>query len=294
MAAMAILGTHLTGLTVVWSGALPVLGVIGFAIAAWAYLVNSRPNEIERRVAEALLALGLLLILGLTAPLCQYVALRLDRPLIDPWLSHVDALTGLSVKASAAWLQLHPKVNQVLALAYVSLLFQFALIVPLLAGIGRTDRLHEYLFHFHVCSLITVVCLALWPAAGVFQYEQFTATLPESRFIRHFGLLRAGTPPPLVFGEMEGMVSLPSFHFAGAWMITWALRLTSFFWPVFMLNALLTLGTFATGAHYVTDGFGTVAMGLASLALWRRVQRSALAAAPAEINVSRVALPRAR
>jgi len=71
---------------------------------------------------------------------------------------------------------------------------------------------------------------------------------------------------------MVGMVSFPSFHLAGAWMITWALRQTRLFWPAILLNALLTLGTFATGAHYVTDGFGTLAMGLVSLALWQRVR----------------------
>jgi membrane-associated phospholipid phosphatase len=115
--------------------------------------------------------------------------------------------------------------------------------------------------------------LALWPAAGVFQYEQFTATLPEARFIEHLALVRAGTPPRLVFGGMEGMVSFPSFHLAGAWMITWALRGTRIFWPAFVLNALLTLSTFATGAHYIVDGLGTVAMGAVSLGLWRWVQR---------------------
>jgi hypothetical protein len=303
MAFVAIVGARATGLTVEWSGALSVVGVILATLAVWAYFVTTRPSELERRVADGCLAFGILLALGLTAPPSQYVAVALNRPLIDPWLSRADALLGLSVEASAAWLQVHPWVHRVLTLAYTSLLVQFALIGPLLAGMGRRDRLHEYLFHFHVCSLITVTCLAMWPAAGVFQYEQFTPPFAEARFIEHFNLTRAGTPPVLVFGDMVGMVSFPSFHLAGAWMITWALRQTRFFWPVLVLNVLLTLGTFATGAHYVTDGFGTAVMGIVSVALWRRIGGEAdtrmasdrgvavTAAAPRSVNLAETGTP---
>lgn len=269
IALVATAGTLAAGLTVEWAGALPVAAVVACLAGTWAYFTVSRPSALERRIADGCLAVAVLLVLTMTVPPSQYAALALNRPLVDPWLSSADAALGVSVKASAAWLHDHPAINRVLTQAYFSLLFQLALIAPLLAAMGRRDRLHEYLFHFHVCTLITVACLALWPAAGVFQYEQFTATLPEGRFIEHFQMARAGTLPTLVIGQMEGMVSFPSFHLAGAWMITWALRGTWLFWPVAALNVLLTLGTFATGAHYVVDGFGTAAMVLVSLALWR-------------------------
>jgi membrane-associated phospholipid phosphatase len=58
---------------------------------------------------------------------------------------------------------------------------------------------------------------------------------------------------------MTGLVSMPSFHVAGAFMVTWALRRhVRWFVLAAVLNGLLTVSTVATGAHYLVDVFGTL------------------------------------
>ena len=54
--------------------------------------------------------------------------------------------------------------------------------------------------------------------------------------------------------NIEGLVSMPSFHAAGALFVTWALRRTWWlFVPVALLNLWLIASTVLTGAHYAID-----------------------------------------
>jgi membrane-associated phospholipid phosphatase len=70
---------------------------------------------------------------------------------------------------------------------------------------------------------------------------------------------------------MEGLVSFPSFHVAGAVMVTWALRQSRVWMAILLpINLLLTVATVLTGVHYVADLFGTAAMCAISLWLYRR------------------------
>jgi len=130
--------------------------------------------------------------------------------------------------------------------------------------------LWEFVFHFHVCATITLVAFALFPAACAFNYYGFESTIPQAGFIADFAGARSGSVRVLEFGRMEGLVSMPSFHVAGALMVTWAFR--RHVWllvPLVVINSLLVAATFMTGAHYVIDVLGTLAMFAGSLALWR-------------------------
>jgi membrane-associated phospholipid phosphatase len=74
----------------------------------------------------------------------------------------------------------------------------------------------------------------------------------------------------LQFGQLEGLVSMPSFHVAGAMMVTWACRRRRWLLiPLLAINITLAVATFMTGAHYVVDTLGTAAMFAGSIWLWR-------------------------
>ena len=56
-----------------------------------------------------------------------------------------------------------------------------------------------------------------------------------------------GTMKVVRFDELEGLVSLPSFHVAGALIVTWAFRnRVRILIPLILLNVALTLSTFIT------------------------------------------------
>jgi hypothetical protein len=109
----------------------------------------------------------------------------------------------------------HAAVDTILRASYFTLLPQFVR-DRRARPLGRDrDRLWEYCFHFEFCLLVTIACLALWPAACAFVHYGFQSTIDHIRFIDHFSALRQGTYHVIRFDYLEGLVSMPSFHTAG-------------------------------------------------------------------------------
>jgi hypothetical protein len=258
------------GLTVVWRPILPVLMLIGCLLIGWTYFVRTKTTSVERRIAEVFLIFALLLALAVIVTPAQYAAAALTRPPIDPLLARADAFLGVHVPTLVAWTRQHPRLNRVFIWAYFTLLWQFALTVPALALVRDRRALWEYIFHFHVCSVVTLLAFAMFPAACAFSYYGFESTIPQGGFIADFDGMRTGVLRVLEFGKMEGLVSMPSFHVAGAMMVTWAFRRHAWVLvPLAAINALLAVATFMTGAHYGVDTLGTFVMFAGSLGLWR-------------------------
>jgi len=272
----------LLGLTLVGRSALSLLVTIAALLTAWGYFVLTKTTAFERRLAEVLLIFALLLSFTAIAIPGQYAAAALARPTIDPLLARADQMLGVHVPSLAAWTREHARLNGVLIWAYFTLLRQLALAAPVLAVMRDRRALWEFVFHFHVCATITLVAFALFPAACAFNYYGFESTIPQAGFIADFAGARSGSVRVLEFGRMEGLVSMPSFHVAGALMVTWAFR--RHVWvlvPLVVINGLLVAATFMTGAHYVIDVLGTLAMFAGSLALWRAVGHALLEPAAA-------------
>lgn len=261
-----------THLTLQWASAGPMLGVNGLLAVVWAtfYWAPGKPRE--WRLAEAVAVLVLILSLTHILAPAQYAAAALDRPLIDHVLASADAMLGVHVPALAHWMRSHVILNQALTLAYFTLLTQFALIIPAVAIVLRDrDALWEYAFHFHFCALLTVTALAVWPAACAFQYYGFESTIDQARFIHHFNALRDGSMRLVRMNDLEGLISVPSFHVAGALMITWACRRhVRLLVPIATLNAALIAATFMSGAHYMIDTLITIPMFAMSVLVYRK------------------------
>lgn len=203
----------------------------------------------------------------------QYLAVALHRPLIDPALAWGDSLMGVNVSLLAEWTREHPLLNLVLAASYSTLLVQLGLIISIL-GLWMRDRagLREYLFHFHVCAVVTVLALAIFPAACAFQHYGFESTLDQTRFIAHFTAVRSGTMRTIRLDDLEGLISTPSFHVAGACMTTWALRRRAVLLPIAVgVNSLLIASTVLSGAHHLIDVIVTGALFAISVFAWRHV-----------------------
>jgi hypothetical protein len=266
------------GLSAEWRTLLPFLLIDAALLGAWIHLWWVPGHPREWIIAESVLAMLLTILLTQVLSPAQYVAAAFDRPLIDPLLARADSLMGINVAALADWSRVHPRTNFILAVAYSSFIIQLALI-PLLLGIIFRERvaLWEYVFHFHSCAAITVTMLALFPAACAFQYYGFESTMDQSRFIAHFNGVRDGSFTRLRFNDLEGLISMPSFHMAGALMVLWSLR--RHVWalaPMVVINGLLILATVMTGAHYAVDLVATVLMFSASVWVWRRYGESLL------------------
>lgn len=286
---LARLGLHrLTFAALALHAGVLVLGVIGFTVTGLSYVVSPlttgsivalwavwlyhvlepgrRPSDWA--VAEGLAVFALILTFTLLAAPLQYVAVALRQPLIDEWLAAVDAAFGVHVPSVVEWTRSRPLLTAVLSASYYSLLTQFTMPVLVVGFWYRNrDALWEYLFHFHFCAIVTIVCLAVWPAACAFTFYGFESLLDQTRFIRHFEGLRTGAITVVDASDIEGLVSMPSFHVAGGLMVTWAFRAYPvWLWMLVVLNTLLIASTVLTGAHYAVDVFAT--LGLFALSVW--------------------------
>lgn len=260
------------GLSVHWATGIPFFVADAAILVVWIYLYRNPGKPREWIVAETVFAFLLMLSLSHILAPAQYAATALNRPLIDPLLAAADSRLGFHVPTLADWVRARPLLNAILTRGYYTLLWQFALIIPILGLVFRDRRsLWEYLFHFHLCAIVTVVMLAAFPAQCAFQHYGFESTLDQTRFIRHFNGLRDGSMTVVNLDDLEGLISMPSFHVAGALMVTWAVRhKMALLIPLVLINCTLIAATFLSGAHYFVDIIATVMMFCASVIVYQR------------------------
>ena len=249
-----------------------LLAVVGM----WAYFAAyPGRNPKEWVIGETFLALALFLTLGALLGPAQYGGAALNRPYIDHALAAADAAMGINVSSLAAWTRGHPALAATLTRVYYTLLPQFFLPFLLLGFVFRDRRaLWEYIALMHVAAAVTVVCFALWPAACAPQHYGFHPVgIDQSRVFRHLAGLRDGTMTVVRIGDIDGLVSLPSFHVLGAMCVTWAFRRRRWIVaPLIAVNVLLALATFVTGVHYAIDVVAAVAIFPCAVWLYRRVE----------------------
>ena len=265
-----IVGFSLLPVSSDWSGLRSTAPIFLLLVIAWVAHVWMPGSRREWHRADTLLALMMLATVSYCLGPLQYVAVSLQRPLIDTTLAAADTAMGIHVPAIVDWASRHDILSRCLSLAYYSYLPQLG--IPLLiAGMWYRDRsaVWEFLFNFHVCATITVFCLAVWPADSAFTFYGFESLLNQARFIRHFAALRQGTLSAVDPGDLEGLVSFPSLHVAGALAVTWAMRRYRY-WLAGLtgLNAALIAATVVLGAHYFIDLIGGFVVFAVSAASW--------------------------
>ena len=260
------------GLELDWATFLPSVAAVAFAAIGWLAHRSTPGRPSEWPIAESFAAFTLIAISFSVVTPAQYLAVALNRPLVDPWLARADALMGISVPAAVEWTRTHPHVTSILQLSYYSLAPQFVAPIVVL-GLYYRERqaLWEYTFNFHVCLAITLGGLALFPAACAFTYYGFDSLIDQSRFIQHFNAVRSGTFTTLQLRELEGLITFPSFHVAGALMVTWAFRRHRVLFVGFaVLNSLLIASTVLLGPHYAIDILASLAVFLVSTFVYSR------------------------
>jgi hypothetical protein len=250
----------------VWLGAV-LLGVI---VVVWLnlYFVPGKPAEWF--VAEVLfVTFAMVLLTNVLVPM-QYGALAMGAPYADPWLAKADAWLRVSVPATTAWTWAHPWISRLATVTYFTFAPQMLLTLLILAVLRDRDQLWEFAFHFHVCLIVTIAALAVWPAVHAPAYYGFKPTIDMTRTIAQIKSFHQGTTSVVRFDDLDGLVSFPSFHVAGALLVTWAFRhRRRIFIPLIVLNTGLALSTVITGEHYVVDVLAAVPLVGASVALYR-------------------------
>jgi hypothetical protein len=259
------------GLSFVWSTWI----LVGVALAAlaglWLNFLLVPGSRSEEFAAELVLAVAILVTLTNTASLFQYAAIAIGMPFADSWLAAADAAIGVNVAALAHWTWQHPMLRAIFLVGYGSFMPQQFAAIGVLAWTRDRTRLWEYAFEFHVCLIISVLALVAWPAVCPPAWYGFAPAIDMTHLIGQIKALHVGALKEIRVGELEGLVSFPSFHVGGALVATWAVRRhRKVFLGFALLNAVLFLSTFVTGVHYAIDVLASFPLFAFSVWLYRR------------------------
>jgi hypothetical protein len=260
------------GLSVTWAPAATGRFLFnGFLLALWLYFYFQPGTPTDWLVAETLLVAVISTLFANTMILGQYAAAALHRPYADSWLALADARIGVHVPTFVVWMRDHAIIGRLLTLAYFSHAPQFMLTVFALAILRDRDRLWEFAFHFHFCLFVAVAAFAIWPAACAPAYYGFTPIIDVGRAIAQIQGFHDGSLTTIGLADVDGLVSFPSFHVAGALIATWAFRRRRWIVvPLAVINAGLIAATFMTGLHYFIDVLAAFPLFAMSVFVYRR------------------------
>ncbi len=259
-----------------------------FAIS-WFYS-SVRPNA---RLHILTASAGQMLLILLFGILLTYAAVTAKFPYVDADLYAIDNALGFHRRAYLAFFAHRPWLDQMLTVAYFSMLPQFAVLPVIMFVTDDLERLQRMIVAIAVALVITAFVSVFTPSLTAFVYVDLPrmAHVPPHLYTPEATMdaLRAGTFHAVRLDSLEGLVSFPSFHTTAALIFIWTLRKTRYLaWGALALNGALIAATPIDGAHYVIDLAGGAAV--AALALgamhWlcrRRVQTAAKVQAIAAI-----------
>ena len=270
MALMTIASFALARLTVDVSNNpwLP-LAITGLLAISFFYRYR-RPDPHLCAVTEAAAQMLLILLFGI---LLTYAALTTNFPYRDAELYAIDGALGLDRRAYLDFINSRPLLAELSGYCYQSLLPQFALVPMLLMIANQLPHLRRWMIAFGLALITTSAISIFMPAVAAFVYLDLTPQVyanVASTVYTHvptLEALRAGTLHSIKLDNLEGLVTFPSFHTAGALMFIWALRTVPFVrWPAVALNIALIAATPIDGAHYFIDLIGGAAVAFAAIA----------------------------
>ena len=275
-----------SGFSIVWRSTIPTLAAAGALFVVAVVYRTRRPNA---RIAAMTMGTSALLVFAMLMALSNYLALSLERPLIDGILAGWDGALGIDWLALVTTVQALPWLKLILSIAYMTTLPQIAIVVVILALSGRLEKLSEFMLAFCISALITVAFWSAFPSFGAFAYFwQLDPTLADyglivdAAYARELYDLQEDRSTALSIDQLTGLIAFPSFHTAIAVLATWYL------WPVriagvlaLMLNIFVVLSVPFDGGHHFVDvpaGFVVAALGMVLAGLWlptksRRAER---------------------
>jgi hypothetical protein len=243
MAVMTVASFALTGLTVdLRSNPWLPLAITGLLAASFFYRYR-RPNLHLAAVTEAAAQMLLILLFGI---LLTYAAMTANFPYRDAELYAIDQALGLDRRTYLDFVNSRPLLAELAGYSYLSLLPQFALVPMVLMIVNQLPHLRRWMLAFGLALIATAAISVFTPAVAAFVYLDLTpqvyANIASTVYthVPTLEALRAGTLHSIHLDNLEGLITFPSFHTAGALMFIWALRTVPFVrWPAIALNGAL-------------------------------------------------------
>lgn len=190
--------------------------------------------------------------------------------------------------------------------AYESIRWQPTLLLVVLSVSKRYREVWRFILTWNVALTIVVAIFALAPGLGAYAYFGIAhRDVPGMgdptpwHQARLLGELANGTLVNLRPGDLDGIVTFPSFHAAAAVILAamfWPSRALR--WPMMVLNALMLLAAIPVGGHYLVDILAGVSTAAVAIVAVKRApsfadMRNWLAKLGARVSIGRFSRPEA-
>jgi hypothetical protein len=231
----------------------------------------------NQRLADAGHYAALWIAFSVAGSILTYLTATWTMPLCDPSLARFDSLLGFDWFAWHRFVASHRVLEDVLEAAYESFLPQIILSILYLAHTSRTDRNSELLWTGIISLTITALIAGVAPALGPFM----PGAAPPWTLV--LIALRAGSVSHFTFNNLQGVITMPSFHAVIAILLIYVHRppLRSFY-PMLALNVLMLVSAPSQGSHYLGDVLAGIAVAGVSIWIVRASRRRyGLATSPA-------------
>jgi hypothetical protein len=220
-------------------------------IGAALLVVSAAYRRRDHRVADMFGVTALWIAISLVALLTTALTTRTAAPLVDSMLVAADGRLGFHWPFWIGWVDRHPLIRVCLALAYISLLPQFAVSLVYLPLTGDAERIIELAVITVLALIPALVCVRFAPALGPFAVFGMT---DRAMYLPAMLALRNGAKVFDVSYNGAALITFPSFH------AIWALALVYIHrgngWAsvaVATLNTVVLLSVLSEGGHYLID-----------------------------------------
>ncbi len=199
----------------------------------------------------------------------QYPLAMINRPLIDADLGMADQMLLFSWPAVFACVLDHPMLLKMLSAVYLSFLSQSFLVC--FVAWYRPYRASIFLTANALTLTGCFTIFAVWPAGGAFEY--YHPVDITSGYLEQFIAARSGLVTTLSLGQMQGIIQFPSYHAAGAVLLSYAFAGFPR-WivvPAIIFETVLIVSAIPIGGHHLVDVLAGAALAIASIALARYI-----------------------
>jgi hypothetical protein len=246
------------------------------ALALFGWLLQRRGFRRLGLFCEAVAALNSL---GVVVALLSAVFAATDLPYVDVDLAALDqAIFGFRWLEAVAFVRDMPTLLNLLSASYLTLFWQPVLLVAVLLVARHEQRTFVFVTAWAVCLTASVSIFPFAPALGGYLHYGITETsMPDVlvasawQHVDVLGPIRTGALRELGPDTLEGIITFPSFHAAGAVMLAWGFWGTRLRWPMLGLNAVMLPSSIFIGGHYLVDVVAGSLLAVASIVVARRL-----------------------
>jgi hypothetical protein len=246
---LIVISSHVIGLTFVRSDN----QALAIALMAALVLIYRR-RQPTMQIAD-LASYGILwaafMLLG---AMLTYIVASSARPLADTTFVLWDSALGFDWLAWKVYVENHPYIENAFSVVYPTIFPQILAAMIYFSMTRRPDRNDELWWSAVLTLLVTTIGFGFFPGLGAgASFDRLevpmTTYLPDLLTLRDASGLHNFTVM-----NMQGIITMPSYHAVLAVIITTVLRgIPRLFWPAVLFNGFMLFSLPTHGSHYLVD-----------------------------------------